>query len=529
VKNFLFIVLVLLVGLVALLFAIGDRPVQVSAVELAAEPTPSRAEPTSELASEGDAANRATAEARTVVHAASRAKPVSPTSAPSTPPSAPSNNADVPAPGRFSGRISVLHAPVGADYRGSLTLHLEALEPGGAPAAARLSWRRRDRTVAVQAGREFDVSELELGTWLARCTLADCAPSETRFVLSNETECVQHDFVLEARWALFVRLLDTNGRPLIEALEQKGSKLGELIGAVATAAEPKLGDGSLADARVFAGRARVFGKGDPWCAISVDAARSEPLWIAITIGERVLARRRALPGENDLTIMIATEDVLAGTGSLRVAVVDDLDSSPELHASVALPRTVGNVHGSGVDAEGRVRFDNLLPGSVPVAVRCEGYVAWDGNVAIEAGRISDLTVRLERATTISGVVRDPNGHPLRIRLRAVPRRADDASQKISSYRSNSLDDGSFTFQGVARGEYVIVQEYMDVEASIVPPFTRDSVPPGATYVDARLGSVTGVIVTLDPADALEFDVHGRRAAQSRVDSARKVVTTDNPR
>jgi hypothetical protein len=324
-------------------------------------------------------------------------------------------------------------------------------------------------------------------------------------------------------------LLDTSGRPLTEALEQKGSKLGELIGAVATAAEPKLGDGSLADARAFAGRARVYAKGDPWCAISFDAMRSQSVWIAITIGERVIARQRALPGESDLTIMIATEDVLAGTGTLRVAVVDDLDSSPQLRASVALPRTVGNVRGSGVDAEGRARFDNLLPGSVQVSVRCESYVAWDGVIAIEAGRASDLTVRLERATTISGVVRDPSGHPLRVRLRAVSVRADDASPKIGPYRNSSLADGSFTFESVARREYVIVQDHADEPDSIIRPFTRDSVPPGATYVDARLGSVTGVIVTLDPADALELDMHGKRAAQSGVSSVRKVVTIDSPR
>lgn len=514
-KIFLFSVLVLLLGLIAVLFAIGDRPAQVGAIELAADTTVSRVEQTSELASEG---NSATVDTRAVANEARRESP-------SSPRSARVSDANVPTTGRFSGRISVLH---GAGGNGILTLHLES--PGSAGESTSLrSWTRRDRSVDVQTGSEFDVTDLELGTWLARCTLADRAPSEARFVVSKDEPCVSHDFVLEARWALLVRLLDTSGRPLIEGLEQKGSKLGELIGAVATAAEPKLGDGSLADARAFAGRARVYGKGDPWCAISFDAMRSQSVWIAITIGERVIARQRALPGESDLTIMIATEDVLAGTGTLRVAVVDDLDSSPQLRASIALPRTAGNVCGSAVDAEGRARFDNLLPGSVQVSVRCESYVAWDGVIAIEAGRASDLTVRLERATTISGVVRDPSGHPLRVRLRAVSVRADDASPKIGPYRNSSLADGSFTFESVARREYVIVQDHADEPDSIIRPFTRDSVPPGATYVDARLGSVTGVIVTLDPADALEFDVHGKRAAQSGVSSVRQVVTIDSPR
>jgi hypothetical protein len=123
---------------------------------------------------------------------------------------------------------------------------------------------------------------------------------------------------------------------------------------------------------------------------------------------------------------------------------------------------------SGGRPVGYYRIPNLPPGTYTETVEAPGYLVQSRRVVIKAGQsVKPVDSLLSSATaTFSSVVKgdelDGNGDP----TGAVQLEVDAGLTLTSStntYKLTTLNDGSFTFQGVAPGTYVLTAQFPNLD------------------------------------------------------------------
>jgi hypothetical protein len=150
---------------------------------------------------------------------------------------------------------------------------------------------------------------------------------------------------------------------------------------------------------------------------------------------------------------------------------------------------------------------------------------------VVAGKTPTVAARLDPAVTISGrfagesrisrthrVQAIPVGGPVlkRLQREGVPR-----LNSASFVHASVHGDRSFVFDGLSRGEYVLMDGDAVVDLDEIGKCTKDSVPAGFAFVDARTGSVSGVVIQAFSAPWSTEEVSGDSIL------ARKKITTDS--
>jgi protocatechuate 3,4-dioxygenase beta subunit len=164
---------------------------------------------------------------------------------------------------------------------------------------------------------------------------------------------------------------------------------------------------------------------------------------------------RGKPGET--TTMTFT---LAGTAATVVGRVTEAAGAPIPGAAVLVGFDRPSVTSTGdgaqevsppavlatADQDGRFRAEGLRAGSHPVVARAAGYGPATVRVKVAEGEEARVDVRLERAATVEGTVRDDAGRP-------VP----EASVLVGPYgdftfgMTKTREDGTYVFEDLAPG------------------------------------------------------------------------------
>lgn len=106
------------------------------------------------------------------------------------------------------------------------------------------------------------------------------------------------------------------------------------------------------------------------------------------------------------------------------------------------------------DEQGRFLFASVTPGAVPVAARTEKLAPWQEVVEVGEGRETNITIRLQRSTTIFGVVKDSAGEPV-----ARASVACGHHQDLGRRRTRTAVDGSFRLEGLGAGQLQVTVEH----------------------------------------------------------------------
>ena len=177
---------------------------------------------------------------------------------------------------------------------------------------------------------------------------------------------------------------------------------------------------------------------------------------------------------------VAGADVNASTDSDSLRAVTAADGSYVLHAAAD-----GTYHVLADDATGR--FDPRYYG-VPDSVADGGQAA---DVVVNGAAVDNIDIELgaKQPTGISGVVRDPEGHP-------VGGINVDASGENGFGQATTGVDGTYRIGGLPAGDYRLLVE---------PP--SGSVFFGGPYVDGTVGSGTDAPSTVSIADVDTTDVN----------------------
>lgn len=108
------------------------------------------------------------------------------------------------------------------------------------------------------------------------------------------------------------------------------------------------------------------------------------------------------------------------------------------------------------DAAGRFLVASTLTGSVPLAVRDPGLAPWRQDVAVDAGRTTEVAVHLQHGATLTGRAVDRGGEP----LAAVSIRVGEW-RDLGNRSVRTAADGSYHLDGLAAGSSEAIASHDD--------------------------------------------------------------------
>jgi hypothetical protein len=279
----------------------------------------------------------------------------------------------------------------------------------------------------------------------------DYAPSSTP-AAPEATELAES----EGRWLeLFARTPD--GQPYYALADDLGLQPEDVFASGFRAYESRGTPGdwhALPDARAFAlterfQTQRIKGGRDDERDDYVGRVlreRGATSWIGLAFHDRFLGWQFAAADAEQLVFEFASDAVRGTFSSLTLRVVDALERKPIAGARVDLMAEVSALRRAdtsdvAVDADGRVRFEPLLPDDYDLVVSVESGGELRQRVTVPPHTAVDLgDVELSLAPPIEVTVRDESGRPLNALLETGPLVRGKRLDELFSPRVSTTDD-----------------------------------------------------------------------------------------
>jgi len=422
-----------------------------------------------------------------------------PASVPPAPPPGRQAVVELPAP-RVEARPAAAEAGPSETSTVSLVLSGEVREPDGKPAqlgnARSIQFDTGSGEIkSVDASRTstYAISGLTPGRCVVRADFRGYRPYRHELELDPGQPNVRFDIVVEPAVVLMVKAFTPTGEPLAKALEVAGAKDVAIdpFAAVATREPPPplLPATTLRNYSSW-GIGRFLGSIDlivERSALPEDALgrleldESLPAYVSLVFRHIVLQTQLVEPGTTEVAFVVPLDDVTRLLGEVRVRVLSADTRQPIAGASANLSDSQSGGGHQMADETGTFTWEHQRPGRLELEIFAPGHERWDGEVSVPSGGVADLgTLELSPAQTLSGMVIDPAGQPVSLRLKAVPDEDRSLGMGDRMYQVSGAD-GRFSFEQLGRRPYLLVVSDQDCSALPVP-------------VDMRQGSVQGAVV-----------------------------------
>ncbi|HZL99963.1 MAG TPA: hypothetical protein VFD43_06900 [Planctomycetota bacterium] len=390
-----------------------------------------------------------------------------------------------------------------ADALVGILVYGAVLEADGRPASlGQARWISFDqgsgepRRLEVPTSATYAISGLKPGPCTVRTDFLGYRPTRHELKLDAAHPAVRLDLVLQPAVVLMVKAFTPSGEPLSDALHAAMGPAGMHswpLAAIATREPPpallpeishrnydqwEIGRFTGGIDLLFQDAALpqdVLGK--------LELDESLPAYVSLVFRHIVLQTQTVEPGATEVVFTVPLESVTRLLGGVRVRVVsaETRQPIPGAHAELSDSQSGGG-HATP-DADGVFIWERQRPGLLELQVMAPDHEYWAGEVSIPPGGEANLgTLELTPAVSASGVVLDPAGEPVSVRLRALP--DEDRGLGMGGRRyEQSGADGRFTCAQLGQRRYLL--SVSDQEWTGLP------VP-----VDLRQGSVEGVVITV---------------------------------
>lgn len=183
-----------------------------------------------------------------------------------------------------------------------------------------------------------------------------------------------------------------------------------------------------------------------------------PCEVALVSADRVLARRTAVPGLDELEFVVELADVLALQTRLRARIVAATTGAPLPGCAVSLG--LGRGARSVADAEGRVELRGLDAGYVCVEARKRDFATYQREILLPAGGEVDLgEIRLEPAQNLRGRVLDAQGQAAGATVRWVNLAWHRVPAPFrDNFHTRPKADGSFVIGRTGAGDHTLIAQ-----------------------------------------------------------------------
>ncbi len=163
-------------------------------------------------------------------------------------------------------------------------------------------------------------------------------------------------------------------------------------------------------------------------------------------------------------------------------------------------------------AEESLEIEGVPPGTYLLRVVGEGYgPATRGGIEVEAGSLARVPeIVLRRGTGLAGLVQDRDGDPLAgAWITCAPAQGEDALSGLRATWSES--DGSFRFEGLGNGNWVVRGEYPGLAPAVVPIAISENSSAEPVVLELGLGgAVEGHVLARDDRPVASARVELRR-------------------
>lgn len=372
------------------------------------------------------------------------------------------------------------------------------------------------RNADVDAEGAYSFSDLDFGSyWISAMAEGHRAQAEW-IELLPEAPVMRKDFILPSAVLLRIRLTTPQGGDLFDALQKLQAPSGaSSLMPVATLEHP-----GLQFLEEIGSHNEHYGVGNFWdygprfAALPpgyfgyLTLAGDPPVWVSLLHHQRVLQAQQVVPGQEEVTFVVAPEDLIASLGSVHLQVLE-ADTGLPL-AGVPVGFTGGNMEGRGFrsDAEGKLVVDAFKPGRFGLRIRAEGFAQHRASFDVAPGAVTDLgSIALERELTVAGLVFDGEGRPRAQEFTlGLVNGADGSIQWLRDETFKSQADGSFRIRGLGPREYAIRSSN---QADLNLPAATGTVwVSGIVPCDLRTGSLSALDIRLRPAARLVLHVVG---------------------
>jgi len=372
------------------------------------------------------------------------------------------------------------------------------------------------RNADVDEEGNYSITGLALGSYWISALAEGYRETAERIELLPETPVLRKDFILSSALLLRIRLTTPQGGDLFDALHALQAPYGaSFLLPVATLENP-----GARFTEEIGSRNEHYGVGNFWdygprfsalppgyfgiLTVAVDP----PVWVSLLHHQLVLESQRVEPGQEEVTFVVAAEDLVANLASVHLQVVE-ADTGLPL-PDVVVGFTGGNMEGRGfrTDAEGKLAVDACKPGRFGLRIQSTGYAKHRSTIDVAPGAVTDLgTIALEAELTVAGLVFDAENRPRAQEFTlGLVDAADGSIQWTRDETFKSQSDGSFRIHGLARREYAIrSSNQADLN---LPAATGVIWVSGIVPCDLRSGSLSALDIRLRPAAQLVLQVAG---------------------
>jgi len=404
-------------------------------------------------------------------------------------------------------------------------VHGALLDPAGAPIrdarSAGVSFVDHTgsrHTAEVKPDGSYALHALGSGTHWVTATADGYRSLEQTLDLRPDRLQLRRDFTLQKAVALRIRVTTPAGKNLFDILQASGAPAGaRVVVPIATRDPPgkrfEQVTGSLND-KFGVGQFDDHGpRVEPLASGCIGILLLDcdlPVYVSLVHYQRVLQTKCAGIGQDEVSFVIAPDDLLAGLATIRAQVIDAETSRPIQGARVMLRGGTCSDQGVATDPQGIASIDRREPGPFDLEVRANGYERFHRPIDLLPGTVTDLgTVALAHEVTVAGRVIDLEGYPLAASFSLGSLDPADHSIRWFGQGFDSNGMGAFAIPGLGRRQYVIRTSNHD--AMNHGAWEGIAAVSGNLLVDTRAGSIAGLEVRLRPAAKLVLHVTGSTA------------------
>ena len=225
-----------------------------------------------------------------------------------------------------------------------------------------------------------------------------------------------------------------------------------------------------------------------------------PVHVSAAMGDRILRTVEAGPGDNEVVLVVTSQEIDKRLATLRFKVTDGDGKPPPTSVACNLWRDVEAGTLSELppsSTSGEFLLERMLPGPLGIEIKAPGFAHHVIETRIEPGLDKDLgEIRLQPETSIRGRVLDPDGRPARARVKCEPLSRSSRSRLLNTadqYGAGTVR-GEFEISGLPRGRYAI-------RAMNDPGYNLVSTP---LQVSTETDSIDGVEIRLERTSLVEI-------------------------
>ncbi len=277
----------------------------------------------------------------------------------------------------------------------------------------------RRRTCDAKNDGAFAFNSLPAGRYWAFAWAEGFRQVEETIDLTSDRGQVQHDFTLQPAGVLKIRATTPDGRALSEVLkEEPYSKARYALHPIATQAAPGawfsdtsglLGT-SFGIGRFQDSGPQVAALGPGYLGLLAPDVEL-PAFVSLLNGARVLQTKGVARGDEEVSFVVAPEDVLATAVTIRLQVIDAESHAP-LSGAFVMVSAVSRGLTAQSDAQGIVRLEGAEPAEYALRISAADHANHRRRFLAQAGATTDLgQIALDKAVALELSVVDDEGRP----------------------------------------------------------------------------------------------------------------------